>query len=107
MEMARLDWDASAAGAGERRLKFVRDLLAVRRRDIIPRLAGAKFGTVQATAAGLVSANWQMGDGAKLSLIANLSDQDIALARESRGTLIWGRELTGGLPPWTVSWRIE
>src|SRR5262249_7037858 len=57
--LARLDWEAGAAGAGEQRLKFVRDLLAVRRREIVPRLAGTRFGPVQATAAGLVSANWQ------------------------------------------------
>ncbi|HXI07555.1 MAG: malto-oligosyltrehalose trehalohydrolase [Bradyrhizobium sp.] len=107
MDMARLDWEAGEAGAGAQRLKFVRDLLAVRRREIIPRLPGAKFGTVQANAAGLVSADWQMADGKRLSLIANLSDQDIALAREAGGTPIWGRELTSRLPPWTVSWHIE
>jgi maltooligosyltrehalose trehalohydrolase len=107
LQMACLDWSARSTGAGEQRLKFVRDLLAVRRREIIPRLAGAQFGAAQASAAGLLSANWQMGDGRRLNLAANLSDQDIAVPNAAQGTLIWGSELTGSLPPWTVSWRIE
>jgi maltooligosyltrehalose trehalohydrolase len=85
----------------------VRELLAVRRREIIPRLAGAQFGASQATAAGPLSANWQMGDGRRLSLVANLSGQGIAVTGAAPGTLIWGSELTGSLPPWTVRWRIE
>ncbi len=105
--MARIDWDARATEAGRQRLKFVRDLLAVRRREIIPRLIGAKFGTAQAEASGLLFARWRMGDGNTLSLTANLSGQDIALAQTGSGTPIWGRALTLSLPPWTVNWRIE
>jgi len=57
---------------------------------------------------GLVdSANWQMGDGRRLNLVANLSDQDVAFTDAVRGTLIWGSALIGNLPPWAVSWRIE
>src|SRR6185369_3390984 len=37
LETARLDWEARASAAGEKRLKFVRDLLVVRHREIIPR----------------------------------------------------------------------
>jgi len=107
LRLARLDWETAVAGAGAQRLKFVRDLLAVRRREIVPRLVGAKFGTAQTSEAGLLLADWQMGDGARLGLMANLSGQEIAVARAERGTRIWGRELTGGLPPWAVSWRIE
>jgi maltooligosyltrehalose trehalohydrolase len=107
LRLARLDWEVAAAGAGVQRLKFVRDLLAVRRREIVPRLVGAKFGTAQASEAGLLLADWQMGDRARLGLMANLSGQEIAVARRERGTRIWGRELTGSLPPWAVSWRIE
>ena len=98
---------ASARGSGERRLKLVRELLAVRWREIVPRLVGARFGTAQATEAGLLSAHWQMDNGTRLILMANLSDHDAALAHPDGGTLIWGRELTDSLPPWTVSWRIE
>ena len=48
-----------------------------------------------------------MGDGATLRLLANLSDRDIADASdESKGTLIWGSELSDSVPPWSVHWRI-
>jgi maltooligosyltrehalose trehalohydrolase len=104
---AQLDWEASETGAGQQRLKVVSEVLAVRRREIIPRVVGAKPVTAQVTKAGLLSASWQMGDGARLSLTANLSHQEVAVTQPGEGTLIWGRELTGSLPPWTVSWRIE
>ncbi|MCP4620187.1 MAG: malto-oligosyltrehalose trehalohydrolase [Bradyrhizobium sp.] len=104
---AHLDWKTAEAGAGARRLKFVRDLLAVRRREIVPRLAGAKFGMAQASEAGLLAADWQLGDGTRLSLMANLSRQQMAVALRDRGAPIWGQELSGSLPPWAVIWRIE
>lgn len=107
LALARIDWETRQTEAGKQRLKLVRDLLAVRRREITPRLPGATFGAAQATEDGLLSADWQLGDGSRLSLIANLSGQDIAGTDRAGGTSIWGRELTGSLPPWTVSWRIE
>jgi len=47
------------------------------------------------------------GDGATLCLLANLSDQAINHAASgAKGTLIWGNELNGSVPPWSVLWRI-
>ena len=105
LRKAVLDWEACAMAAGKQRRELVRDLLAVRRREIVPRLAGAKFGTAQATA-GLVTAHWRLGDGTTLKLTANLSGRDVP-SIDRAGTLIWGHDLTENLPPWTVSWRIE
>jgi len=102
---AVLDWDSCASAPGKQRLEFVRHLLAVRRQEIVPRLAGAKFGTAQA-AAGLLTAHWRMGDGAKLKLTANLGDRRVK-ATDPGGTLIWGDDVTESLPPWMVSWHIE
>jgi len=107
LRKACIDWDARETGPGEQRLKLVRELLAVRRREIVARLAGAMFGSAQATATGLLSANWRMGDGTRLCLMANLSDHDISIEKACEGVPIWGHALTGILPPWTVSWRIE
>jgi maltooligosyltrehalose trehalohydrolase len=53
-----------------------------------------------------------MGDGKILHLMANLSDRDLAASpNKAKGTLIWGNELKGSMPPsiikaWAVSWRI-
>jgi malto-oligosyltrehalose trehalohydrolase len=107
LQLACLDWSTAATDFGKRRLDLVRELLAVRRREIVPRLVGVRFATAHSTASGLLTANWPLGDGSILSLAANLSDHDLAVLDPGRGTLIWGRELNGCLPPWTVSWRIE
>jgi maltooligosyltrehalose trehalohydrolase len=105
-DSAVLDWDGRSAPAGRTRLALVRELLAVRRKEIVPRLAGAAFGKAQA-AGRLLTAHWRMGDGATLRLAANLSDQIIGHAPdESKGTTIWGNELTDSVPPWSVFWRI-
>src|SRR5262249_192589 len=44
---AVLDWDARMTSDGRKRLALVRDLLTTRQREIVPQLAGAKFGTAQ------------------------------------------------------------
>jgi maltooligosyltrehalose trehalohydrolase len=106
-QSAVLDWDARNDAAGGRRLALVRDLLAIRRREIIPRLAGAAFGEADATDNGLLTSSWRMGDGTTLSLLANLSDREITRPNgASKGTLIWGSELNGSIPPWAVFSRI-
>jgi malto-oligosyltrehalose trehalohydrolase len=102
---AVLDWDARSSGAGLHRFALVQNLLKVRRQEIVPRLADARFGSAEHST-DLVSADWHMGDGSRLKLLANLSDS-CAPASPSKGTLIWGPELTENIPPWTVNWRIE
>ena len=93
--------------APQNRLKLVRDLLAIRRKEIAPRLAGAAFGAARATTDGLLTADWRMGDGVRLALLANLSDRDVShVSANSKGTLIWGSELNERVPPWSVVWRI-
>ena len=100
-------WDAAKAEPGRTRLTMVKQLLAIRQREIVPRLAGAQFGKAHATENGLLMADWSMGDGATLSLIANLSDRDAAQASATtEGTPIWGAASVEGIPAWSVSWRI-
>jgi maltooligosyltrehalose trehalohydrolase len=106
-QSAVLDWDARDHEPGRTRLALVRDLLAIRRREIVPRLAGAGFGEAHAANSGLLTANWHMGDGATLSLIANLSKREIGHASgEIAGTTIWGSALNQSVPPWSVFWHI-
>ncbi len=68
---AVLDWEARDRPAGRKRLALVRDLLALRRREIVPRLAGARFGDAQAADDGLLTAHWRWATARRLSLIAN------------------------------------
>jgi len=106
-QSAALDWRERAEPTAQRRLARVQELLAIRRREIVPRLDGAAFGDAKAVANGLLTADWRMGDGATLRLLANLSDREIAHgSRDLGGTLIWGSELRASVPPWSVHWRI-
>jgi malto-oligosyltrehalose trehalohydrolase len=107
VQSATLDWTGPDAEPGRKRLKLVQELLGIRRREIVPRLAGARFGAADATADGLLTAHWPIGDGATLALIANLSDRDATpTPGEIKGTLIWGTALDLNIPPWSVFWRI-
>jgi hypothetical protein len=103
---AGLDWD-TRAGSGRERLALVRELLSIRRRHITPHLACARFGEAHAAHNGLLSANWQLGESAKLFLSANLSDHAIAAGPDAtRGMPIWG-DAGDAIEPWSVGWRLE
>jgi maltooligosyltrehalose trehalohydrolase len=106
-QSAVLDWDLRNGQAGKQRLAKVQHLLAIRRRKIVPRLAGAAFSDAHAADNGLLTADWRMGGGETLQLTANLSDREIAHKRsEAIGTPIWGGETGDLMPPWSVFWRI-
>ncbi len=107
-QSAVLDWDSRDSAGGRRRLTLVRDLLAIRRKAIMPRLAGAAFGEAHATENGMLAANWRMGDGAMLRLAANLSNDEIPAPEiKLTGKPIWGGEIAGPLPPWSVFWYLD
>jgi maltooligosyltrehalose trehalohydrolase len=104
---AVLDWDALGEGAGRKRLALVRELLAIRQREIVPRLAGAAFGHAQAADNGLLTAHWRMGDDATLQLTANLSESRIASAPgKTTGTPIWGNDTGETIPSLSVVWHL-
>jgi maltooligosyltrehalose trehalohydrolase len=106
-QSAVLDWESRNEPPGKERLALVQNLLAIRRREVVPRLAGASFGDAHAADNGLLTAHWRMGDGATLQLVANLSNGEIARkASASSGTPIWGGEAGDLMPPWSVFWRI-
>ncbi|KIZ33828.1 DUF3459 domain-containing protein, partial [Rhodopseudomonas palustris] len=103
---AVLDWDARNGEDGRRRLDLVTSLLAIRRRDIVPHLAAARFGQAMVQDNGLLRADWRLGNGAILQLVANLSDRSVTIDTPT-GTILWGEDLQTMLPPWGVQWRRE
>ncbi|MDB5609874.1 MAG: malto-oligosyltrehalose trehalohydrolase [Bradyrhizobium sp.] len=106
-QSAVLDWDERNVATGHQRLALVQELLSIRRREIVPRLAGAAFGDAHVSDNGLLTASWRMGDGATLRLRANLSPVKIAHEPgEMTGAQIWGGETGNIIPPWSVFWRI-
>jgi malto-oligosyltrehalose trehalohydrolase len=104
---AVLDWGKLDEAAGKKRLALVRELLAIRRREIVPRLAGATFGDAQTAANGLLTAHWRMGDGATLQLSANLSENEMARAPgRTTGALIWGNDTGETMSSLSVLWHL-
>jgi maltooligosyltrehalose trehalohydrolase len=104
--MAVLDWGAPASPSGRKRLALVRDLLAIRRREIVPRLAGASFAATELEASVLI-ADWSLGDGDTLRLLANLSDGEANRPPNFRPLRpIWGGEPAQLLPAWSVFWSM-
>jgi maltooligosyltrehalose trehalohydrolase len=103
---AVLDWSEPDLPKARKRLILVRQLFSVRRREIVPRLADARFGEASADDNGLLSASWRMGDGATLRLWANLSDRAIDSRTDMIGTKIWGSDLSDAISPWAVHWHI-
>ena len=104
---AILDWNARNEPTERERLALVRNLLAVRHKEVAPRLSGATFGEADVTDDGRLTAHWVLSDGSKLRLLANVSDKEVAgLAGELPGTSIWGGAPGHRLPPWSVFWSI-
>ena len=61
LPIARYSTGHRATTGGKKRLALVGDLLAIRRREIVPRLAGAAFGDAQAADDGLLTARLAHG----------------------------------------------
>jgi maltooligosyltrehalose trehalohydrolase len=107
-QSAVLDWQSRNEGTGRKRLALVRELLSIRARAIVPRLAGARFDDAHAADNGLLTASWQLRDGATLRLTANLSNNAIAhKPGETTGPLIWGGAPGDIIRPWAVIWRLD
>jgi malto-oligosyltrehalose trehalohydrolase len=106
---AVLDWSARETEAGRRRLALVRSLLDLRRREIVPRLAGLQTSEKQASLDGtVVRAEWTLNDGAVLGLVANLSDEpaDRPYGPPPR-RMLWSEAPGDRLAPWAVHWSIR
>ena len=115
-ENAVLDWNTHNHGEHESWLHLHRELLAIRRRELIPRLhhLPAKGKDCIQLGAGGLCARWVLGDGSDLRLMANLADQalmGITLPPEpalyATHAARPGGHHTGRLPPWSVSWYLH
>src|SRR5207253_8464681 len=103
---AVLDWDQRGSPVGRRRLDLVRELLAVRRREVTPHLATARFDVAQIHDRAL-HARWHLRGGRALLVSANLSDAAATRPPQSRtGRPIWGEDPGRTFPPWAVFWSI-
>ena len=110
-EKSVLDW----TGAGEHGnwLKFYKELLRLRREEIIPRLKNIPGGETAYRLVGErgLKAKWKLGDGSLLTLTVNLGDEPLPDFEQATGKLLYATEgvAEGGreLPPWSVAWYLE
>jgi malto-oligosyltrehalose trehalohydrolase len=87
-EASKLDWTARDSPEGRAWLGFGRGLLAVRAREVVPHLAGARHGgSVVEAAEGRIGVDWPL-DGAILRLRARLVAEGADPA-PPRGRVIW------------------
>jgi len=115
-ERARLDWAEAHSVAGSAWLALHRELLAIRAERLVPRLANARGGTARATAIGerALRAEWELDDGSRLYLLANLAAAPLEQAPALPGETLYALPETAAshqtgrsLPPWSVIWRLQ
>jgi malto-oligosyltrehalose trehalohydrolase len=85
-------------------------LLDLRRREILPRLTGTNpFSARYRSEGRALSVEWDLPDGSRLMLTANLAATSGEAIAKPRGRLIWGAAAPqdGMLSPWTALWSIE
>jgi maltooligosyltrehalose trehalohydrolase len=104
---AKLDWTERDGEPGRRRLALVRELLAVRRRKVVPLLAKIAFDPDATRCDGpLLRAAW-MHPECRLLLLANLSGGSAQRPADwVHGAPIWGGEPGEALPSWSVFWSV-
>jgi malto-oligosyltrehalose trehalohydrolase len=112
-EASKLDWDSLAEAEHAEWLGWYKHLLAVRREHIIPNLKNAPGGIGERSvdAENCIHVCWQLQDGVRLHLLANLADRPTSGHAQPGGEQIWLEGTidpnSGGLAPWTVAWFID
>jgi maltooligosyltrehalose trehalohydrolase len=106
---AKLDWGSATKGDHAEWTSLYRKLLDIRHREIVPRLRGAHSGRYEVLGEGAVSVCWQMGDGAKLALLANLADKPLECSMVPGGRRLWcvGVGNRRSISPWGMLWSID
>lgn len=91
-----------------KRERLYRDLLALRRREIMPRLSGARALDAAALGPAAVLARWRMGDNSVLTLATNFKAQAASLPPQQERLLFASSETaeravrTGQLEPYST-----
>ena len=109
--LAKLRWDERDRPAHAAWLKYHRQLLALRHREIIPRLkdiSGVYVGYRLLNELAL-TAWWSLGDRARLSLYANLGVAAVADIPAPEGRLVFATttEIKDTLPPLSAAWFLR
>jgi malto-oligosyltrehalose trehalohydrolase len=110
-----LDWQVLDRSPHARILSLHKFLLALRQKEIVPRLEGMSGGArVVRLGAQALRVQWTLGDRTCLELTANLGPADILSVAPSTARLLFAmpplvdnERAEGRLPPWSVTWHLH
>jgi maltooligosyltrehalose trehalohydrolase len=95
-------------------LDHYRSLLAIRQREIVPRLAAMRHadGSCFVAEKCRLTVRWRLGDGSRLTLVAWVSsDSGPEDGAHDAGRVLWASAPeaigSGRLPPWFVGWWLD
>ena len=107
---AKLDWGCLERDPHARCLAHYRALLALRAREIVPRLGDAACaGSFLVAGSSGVAVDWKLADGSRLHLRASFGDETALLA-PAPGTLIHVEgeaPRPDAIPAWSGAWSLE
>jgi len=115
-QRCKLDWSSIQRSPHADWLYFYRRLLAVRRREITPRLSGMHEDRIRYLLSGDrgLSIQWTLGDDSLLTLLANYGPAPLDGLQAPAGAVLWsepGDAATslnqGRLPAWSVVWFLQ
>ena len=110
-QRSKLDWSEAERDGHADHLHYCRELLAVRRRELMPRLGRTDVKNARYdTSAGLLRVSWRLADDAALTLLANLRAESSAPVVASRGRMLHSTHphVADGAakPGWFVAWYL-
>jgi len=119
-ERSRLDWSRLEKEPHRSWLTFHQELLALRRREIVPRLAQLRGGEAAYEILGTrgLLVRWRLGDGSRLTLLANLGEAELpaddrVVDRRTEEPLyadpasLAAARVPDRLPGWSLIWWLQ
>lgn len=111
-QASKLNWVERDISPHRERLALVRELLEIRRAQIVPRLAQARAGGRFEILDGVLCVAWPLAAAATLRHALNLSDAAATLPQIPSGRRLYalGAQETGGalrMAPWSVYVALE
>ncbi len=115
---SKLDWEVISGSPHREALAETRRLLALRKQEITPRLPGmtGHAGRIEWIEGSSLSVAWRLGDGALLTVVANLAPTPAQVPSEaslpdtdalySTAPISAGRRINR-LEPWMVIWFLD
>lgn len=106
----KLDWAALDLDEARRHLSLVRRLIGIRKKEIVPRLAGAPGnGRYELIGRKALRVWWTLAGGAELSLVANLSTEPLNGINVWNGHHLWLEGFATGetLDAWSVVFNLS